>query len=888
MVCYFYLSQTFAETFDDQGFKHMQSLPNVAVSAPFFAFLQSEGGNWLQDTVWFKPVISGKSTAFSPDGTLLATTGGYYTLIYRVSNGSLESILEGRIDSAASVAFSPNGQLLALGGYRIIELWCVSDKKLMKTLEGHEYKVQSVAFSPDGQLLASGSSDGTIKLWHVSDGKLIKSLRARIWEVFSVAFSPDGQLLASGGGNGSIKLWRVSDGELVNTLEGHSDGVSSVTFSPDGRLLVSGSWDKTIKLWRVSDGELVRTLKGHPGSVSSVAFSPDGRLLASGGRDGTIKLWRVSDGELVRTLEGHSLDVWFIAFSPDGRLLASGGWDGTIKLWRVSDGELVRTLEGHSLDVWFIAFSPDGRLLASGGRDGTIKLWRVSDGRLIKTLEGDTHDVQFVIFSPDGQLLASRDVNKTVKLWSIPDGNLVESYTNMGFITFSPDCRLVSLERMGDTIGLWHVSSERRNLFKVTDIWPCALSADGQLLALGNSDGTIKLLSMPNGWLIRILKGHTGKVNSIAFSPDGQLLASGSQDEIKLWRISDGKLVKTLKWCAIFESTVTFSPDGQFLASSSERGIAVWRMKMGTTPAYPWDVNEDGKVNIFDLVIVAKSFGEKVTGVIRPNPDVNGDGVVNIFDLVIIGKHFGEGGEVKIPSPPSTFMKEKAEVRMKFERIGEFVILRIWAKSASKIYGFQFDISFNPKGIEIVSISKGELLEERSFFLHSVDKGRIKVAATMLGREGGIQGEEALTVVKFRPSTLKKLSARIERALMINPKGDRMKVVILKREVLAEDTLKPERTELLQNYPNPFNPETWIPFELAEGAEATIKIYDSNGHLIKVLKLGWREKGLYITKGRAAYWDGKNDKGEKVPSGIYFYAMEIGGVKMVKRMVIIR
>jgi hypothetical protein len=308
---------------------------------------------------------------------------------------------------------------------------------------------------------------------------------------------------------------------FTGTLTGHTDVVTSVAFSPDGRLLASGSADKTIKLWEVASGSLVRTLSGHTNYVKSVAFSPDGRLLASGSADKTIKLWEVASGSLVRTLSGHTDYVTSVAFSPDGWLLASGSHDHTIKLWEVASGSLVRTLSGHTSYVTSVAFSPDGRLLASGSFDDTIKLWEVASGSLVRTLTGHTDDVKSVAFSPDGRLLASGSCVK------------VENYS-------------------------------------------CV-------------QGEIRLWEVASGSLVRILSGHTWFVTSVAFSPDGRLLASGScgqlnsssggciQGEIKLWEVASGSLVRTLSGHTSYVTSVAFSPDGRLLASGyNDRTIKLW------------------------------------------------------------------------------------------------------------------------------------------------------------------------------------------------------------------------------------------------------------------------------------------------------------------------
>ena len=126
------------------------------------------------------------------------------------------------------------------------------------------------------------------------------------------------------------------------------------------------------------------------------------------------------------------------------------------------------------------------------------------------------------------------------------------------------------------------------------------------------------------------------------------------------------------------------------------------------------------------------------------------------------------------------------------------------------------------------------------------------------------------------------------------PLGDAKKHIISPDQI-AHANLKtrlsatPQQTQLLQNYPNPFNPETWIPFQLAGAlSHVVIEIYDLNGRQIRRLDVGHRGSGWYLSRDRAAYWDGKNSAGEKVSSGVYFYQITANGYRATRRMVILK
>jgi hypothetical protein len=255
----------------------------------------------------------------------------------------------------------------------------------------------------------------------------------------------------------------------------------------------------------------------------------------------------------------------------------------------------VSTLSGHTNWVRSVAFSPNGQFLASGSWDTTIKLWDVAGGREVRTLTGHTDWVNSVAFSPNGQFLASGSWDTTIKLWEVASGREVRTLTGhtdwVLSVAFSPDGRLLASGSCGkfDSHGnciqgevkLWEVTSGRevRTLTGHTDwVNSVAFSPNGQFLASGSDDKTIKLWDVATGSLVRTLAGHSSIVTSVAFSPNGQFLASGSWDTtIKLWKVTNGMEVRTLTGHTGWVLSVAFSPDGQLLASGSgDKTIKLW------------------------------------------------------------------------------------------------------------------------------------------------------------------------------------------------------------------------------------------------------------------------------------------------------------------------
>ena len=323
------------------------------------------------------------------------------------------------------------------------------------------------------------------------------------------------------------------------------------------------------------------------GGPSNVVFSPDGRLLASDNLEG-IKLWKVETGqELAALIISHAGPVSSVVFSPDGKLLASGSRDKTVKLWDVGAGEEVITLVGHKSHVHGVAFSPDGKLLASGSHDQTVKLWKVKTGKEVATLVGHKDAVYRVAFSPGGKLLASNSQDKTVKLWEVETGEEVATLTGYRPV-FSPDGKLLAAGSGDDIVILWEVETRKKAATldgHVDGVDSVAFSPDGKILA-----STCRGTRVGDITLVKLWEVETGEelmtiesiqdVSAPAFSPDGKLLSAGSHDwTVKLWEVETGREIVSFVGHADEASSVVFSPDGKLLASgSSDDTVILWRV----------------------------------------------------------------------------------------------------------------------------------------------------------------------------------------------------------------------------------------------------------------------------------------------------------------------
>jgi WD40 repeat protein/serine/threonine protein kinase len=540
------------------------------------------------------------SLSFSRDGkTLAAGSRDAAVRLWEVATGRQRATFKEDGQWAQSMAFAPDGKtLLALSHAQpSLRLWDLATGQGKQVLEHQQKGLQCLALSVDGQALATGGHDGTIKLWDVPTWAARATLLpGHKGPVQCLAFSPDRLKLASasawGPDNGDVKIWDLASRPPRLIVSLPRPGAYDVAFSPDGRKVATSGNDKENApgLYDVATGRPCVSFQGQSGLVYAVGLAPDGKTLASGGSDRTVRLWDTRTGQQ-RACYADPGPVQAVRFHPGGKLLASAGPEGTITLRDVAPAGDDLALAGAGACV---AFSPDGRTLASAGSEA-LKLWEVTTWKERRALrfEGAAQPAESLAYSHDGKSLAVAR-GRTLKLFDVKpaqERDSCDGTTVVWHVAFSPDdSTLVSAQWGVPAVTLWDTEplQVRTTLTPHPRGWArvAAFSPDGRVLATGSQFGVLKLWDAATGEERAELQPSDRGMNwvfCVAFSPDGKLLASGDRwGTVKLWDVSARKLRLTLEGHTQAVLALAFTPDGRTLAvGGEEKTVKLWDVTTG-------------------------------------------------------------------------------------------------------------------------------------------------------------------------------------------------------------------------------------------------------------------------------------------------------------------
>jgi WD40 repeat protein len=585
-------------------------------------------------------VLTGSALAAAPATAITPENAGQVAELKRIGGPTVNS-----------AAISPDGRLVAVATSLAIELRDATKlNTIVRTLEGG-VAFRSVAFSPDGQLIAGGGKYGDVFVWQTVDGQLVRKLERPIQKAVSfLQFSQDARSLAGLVGDvaeTSMLVWDVSSGKVAKQSE-KALKRRSAALSFAGQRLALTSWsDYDIRLLDFS-GKPIGTLAGHTASISSLAFSSDGQTLASGASDGTVQLWSAQNGRKLRTISNLPARPLALSFSSDSRLLAGLLQKSGIVVWDLETGKQVSNLRGSSAQASSgvlhfgqddklllfasselrilkmprgnllsklalsqpdtpdrLAFSSDGEMVARSFIPGRAKIERASDGRQVANVSSDAccwtltllEDVLELVnvpvsISPQKRMVAlsvseRRETDRSIVIiQDLKRGTRSESpiADTIFSLAFSPDEELLAAG--GYKVHL--VNTRSRRIVQTLEhakgvVISLAFSSNGQLLATASTDGIIRLWQVADGKLASELPKQEKPILSVAFSPDNALLATAGADRVvRLWRVADGKPAQTLKGHESLVGAVAFSADGTILASGALDGaINLWQVSDG-------------------------------------------------------------------------------------------------------------------------------------------------------------------------------------------------------------------------------------------------------------------------------------------------------------------
>jgi WD40 repeat protein len=442
-----------------------------------------------------------------------------------------------------------------------------------------------VAFSPDSQFLVTGWSynrleGNRLRVWRLPH---LEELLAIPFDVApgSVAFSADGQHLLMGLWTGEIVVLDFAGRKVVKTLQEHTASVTAVAVAPAGKVFATTSADRTVNVWDAATFKLLVRLRGHVGEVWSGAISPDGSTVVSGSTERAAKLWSANSRHTDTVLDGGGI---LMGFFGGGRHLVAD-WTNSVCVWTPETGARVDfetpnnmpTLNGITTKTCDV--KPDEPLYALGRIDGSMELRHLVSGEKVASWPAHDESVGAVAYSRDGKRLATGSIKGDVKIWDSAHRREVLRIgpvdRHIMCLTFSEDGKSLAGSGISDRVWVWDVETGRQLLelggHGNEYVASVAFSPDGKLLATTTvTANEARLWELPAGRQIAALKGHVQGLTGVEFSPDGKTLVTVSYDrKVKLWSVSTHQELVTFPFNTAWQAVVAhFTPDGRALAIS--------------------------------------------------------------------------------------------------------------------------------------------------------------------------------------------------------------------------------------------------------------------------------------------------------------------------------
>lgn len=531
-----------------------------------------------------------QSIAFSPDGQLIATVHENGTVNFWNQSGQLLSGFNTpNVGSIQGISFTADSNYLVAKTEKTTAMrWNLQgDLQLEESQDAYdlgfnpfedtvvnESPLNYIAYSPDRTLAASAeSASGILSIYRFGANSGASQLLATVqgprnnnW-AFNMRFSPDSQrIAAASGGDNTIYLWDLG-GNLLSQFE-HVGGVQDLKFSPDGQQLATVGRDGMVRVWQNLEGSQLQEFRGYSGqnSVKNIRLSPTANQVAIGMDSGMVRVWSLNTLKDIQLPTPESIDG--LQFSSDDRFLAVGSGSGQAWVWNLETQQISPAMPGPELAAgtlqkaylgtshWGANFSPDGQWLILGGGN-TVAHNIVQPEQQValpqeddEGEEGDLEDLaagwlHAFAFNPTRQLLATGGLEGQLQLWDWQQ-----------------------LLAMAGYEPFWNGEQPMKEITTHMPIADVAFSRDGNLVATAGTDNGTAIVRLWDleGHQQAELRGHESAINAVAFSPDGQRLATASEDgTARLWNLRGQQLAVFRGHDAVKQ--VTFNGDAYLITT---------------------------------------------------------------------------------------------------------------------------------------------------------------------------------------------------------------------------------------------------------------------------------------------------------------------------------
>ena len=751
---------------------------------------------------------------------------------------SVAAVADGQTDQVIgkgyvkALQFSPDGRWLAIGTSAFLELY---DAKTYQFSHNIEMNVDALEFSPDETEMLVADRD----LLHRIDsatGQVIETLTVGEDRVTDLAYSSNGKQIASIDERGVVRLWE----RCVKAFTFHGAHPRwkkyAILFSPDGQQLIVGAY--TVEFWDISTAQLVgRFFAGS--RVTSLALHPDETQFAIGTEAGQVELRVLGTYDRTALIDGTDVkvegvreetEVDSLAFSPDGQTLIVGFSDSVIAIWDTVNQAWLRS--------WITKTRSDEEFKgwegASGvGRDSEERGWLP---RLTLSRDGET-------------VVAVADRSANVGRWEVGTGKLIDRFEGYGFshmLGFSADGERFAIMH-GGIVRVWStVPTEMIAEIQYDNgSYVAAFSPNGKYVGIAHADRRITVWDVDTATVKHVLPGAAWN-RAITFSSDSRLVAAVTfSGLIRVWEVETGEKIAELDERDVGSGfsgfgAIRFSPNGKWFATSGRRAIAVWETQGFTLHHVIEGVNS---TNSYLNSLEFSPDSRWIAGY-TGEPEYK----IQFWNIET------EEVDLELPTGSTYTVGFSPDSR--------------WFTTS--VYGPDKGI-YTP-GIQIWDTETGQMISELFSPYYQMIFSPDGVTIAVAYYDGRIQ---------FAPIEAEPYVSDITSVTTKPIAGD--------SNWVPSDPAKPVvKSGLLSNYPNPFNPETWIPYQLAAASSVRIHIYDSMGQQVRTLDLGQQRAGAYLSRNRAAYWDGRNASGERVATGVYFYRLETEDFTATRRMVIVK